>query len=675
MQRHGLHQVPHHDEVPARLHAECEDMAVVHALCAQGAREGAARRGALLPRVHLDAVVHPRHDAAAQLRQRVDRALGEQLGEQGQPPLGDAEHEDAPRGRLGFVRHHESRAHEEGAHLRGRPGGAQGAGEDGERRLGGPERVRVRELEGGIVQEPHVVHLGALVRREGRAARARGAHLLHGADGEGAAALVVGDAPRVLVELHRLDVQLLDVVDGPDGQHLVPADREALGEGLGVEGAHVRGVAEVDVGVEQLVGARGDHRRAVRRAEDVAGAAHPEGGERHGLRPQGDLLAVGEPRLRPRRPGLKGEAHHVAVAHAAEQIGAQVQRGEEQGPRHHLPHQGLGARRPQAGQLQEVYFHARPHAHRHVARRAGERPCGGARAAVGGRGEGEARRLVHQGRGGGGHQAPPVQPQQNQLRRRGESDDHVQAVRRGHRDEAAVGRTPVAELAPRGALHEAHAVGAHLEERAPAHVDAEQRLGAHLEARQLRLLQLLAAHGEHARLLHEGDDEQRVVRRVARLAQRPEALDARQVHRRVLVDADAVAHHPQRAVLEGARAAHHLALTLALEVNDAKVDDGAQVGHHVQHLEEARRGPRARAPGARRGTRAPGLLQADELRVAIGGADEYAAVAQVAERGRAAREAQGLELQARHRRRARRRVLAPRRVEHQHRQPPRVVAE
>eukprot|EP00959_Pyramimonas_sp_CCMP1952_P134868 2822319-Pyramimonas_sp.AAC.2 len=55
----------------------------------------------------------------------------------------------------------------------------------------------------------------------------------------------------------------------------------------------------------------------------------------------------------------------------------------------------------------------------------------------------------------------------------------------------------------------------------------------------------------------------------------------------LLVDADAVAHDAQGAVLRDPAAGDHLALALPLEVHHAQVRDGAEVGVRVEHLHVA----------------------------------------------------------------------------------------
>ena len=58
-------------------------------------------------------------------------------------------------------------------------------------------------------------------------------------------------------------MQLLDFVDGADGDRAVGGERQAVGVGLGVERTHVLHFSEVDVGKDELLGGRVDDRRPV----------------------------------------------------------------------------------------------------------------------------------------------------------------------------------------------------------------------------------------------------------------------------------------------------------------------------------------------------------------------------------------------------------------------------
>lgn len=97
------------------------------------------------------------------------------------------------------------------------------------------------------------------------------------------------------------------------------------------------------------------------------------------------------------------------------------------------------------------------------------------------------------------------------------------------------------------------------------------------------------------------------------------AAHPRQVHGRLLVDPDAVAHDAQAPVLVDAAAGDHLPLALAVEIHNAEVHNRAQPCEGLDNLKVG-----APAVGLR--------VQADELRIAALTPDEDDATVEVGDR-------------------------------------------
>jgi len=68
-----------------------------------------------------------------------------------------------------------------------------------------------------------------------------------------------------------------------------------------------------------------------------------------------------------------------------------------------------------------------------------------------------------------------------------------------------------------------------------------------------------------------------VVLALRRVAQGPQALDPGQLNCSLLINANAIPHNSETAILEGAGTCDHLPLALALQIDDAEVLDWPQV--------------------------------------------------------------------------------------------------
>ncbi len=97
---------------------------------------------------------------------------------------------------------------------------------------------RAHLVKGAVVKEAHkAIDIAHPIRL----------HLLMGDDAKGARGCVVRDAVRGVLQRHCADLQLLDLVDGANGEDVLGDEREAVWKGRGVQGAHLRDLGEVDV--------------------------------------------------------------------------------------------------------------------------------------------------------------------------------------------------------------------------------------------------------------------------------------------------------------------------------------------------------------------------------------------------------------------------------------------
>ncbi len=95
-----------------------------------------------------------------------------------------------------------------------------------------------------------------------------------------------------LVERNGSDVELLDLIDGANGQSAVVGQSQTVGVSLGVERAHVVDLLQVDVREDQFVVAGVDDGGPVGAGEHVGGGERAEGAQNRGLSAQSHLLTL-----------------------------------------------------------------------------------------------------------------------------------------------------------------------------------------------------------------------------------------------------------------------------------------------------------------------------------------------------------------------------------------------
>ena len=367
---------------------------------------------------------------------------------------------------------------------------------------------------------------------EGQGVAGGGAHPrgLHAAHQERVRRLLVRNAPRLLAEGHRAHVELLNVVDGANRQHVLRRHRQAVREAGAVEAAHVVHLPQVYVAEHQLLVEAVHHRRSVACSKGVQLALAAEGAQRDGLRADGQLLHVPQRR---RRERVHHKRAQLPVPKAGQQVGGAIKGGQQHRPGDGIRRQLLHGETRQSGQAEQ---------HQGVVPQPGHSDsgwlCGHQAVAV------HAADLVlqmlvrHLVQGALAHlqvhQVPAADAQQQLV-----------AVRHGDGDGRPRRRVPGRRLLPGGRVGKHHRAGGDLQQLVARRVGAQQRLGGALKAGHIDLVQLvLGVDGQHPGLADEGDHQQRVVHVRLLGAQRPHALDAGQLHRSLLVDAHAAADDP-----------------------------------------------------------------------------------------------------------------------------------
>mmetsp|Transcript_8509 Transcript_8509/g.21151 ORF Transcript_8509/g.21151 Transcript_8509/m.21151 type:complete len:518 (+) Transcript_8509:971-2524(+) len=370
--------------------------------------------------------------------------------------------------------------------------------------------------------------------------------------------------------------------------------------------------------------------------------------QRRGLRPDADLAPVGQQLGGIHCLGnLVGE--NVPVAERHQQVVRPLERHQQRRARNRVAAQRLDPQRLQRRQSNDPHTNLPPHPHRaDIRHRRRVRPQ---------RAHTQARNLEIQLRMALLHQLllRRLDLQVNQIPP-GRRQHHLPHVSRPHRDPVPCRGRPLVHRQHRRAINEPRGLRGDLHEQVPDDVPREQRGHIRVEPRQRSLDHLLRADElQHPGLRGKRLDQVRVEAIRAEPLHGKDLLDALQLDGRHLRDADAVPNHAQAAVLERAGARDELPLSLALEVDDAEVDDGAQIRVRVDDLEVV--------PRLRVALRA----QLDELAVAEGGAHEDVAVVEIAHVRRDGRDAEVLHLESGD--------DLPVVLQHQHEQAPHVVAQ
>ena len=358
-QRHRLHQIPDDDQIAPDARVQRDDVPVVRALqreLARGrggrtVRVGTHRAGAetffpfsspggfgfvrlggvdFAPLEHLYFAVDAGDELPSQRVEVVHGARGSLLRDERQLPLARLEHQNPPFARLHLLRE-----------LEGGPDDVvlarivrEGARDDGRVALVPLQRVAIRRLERRRVDQADPARLLARLRVGGlRQNRERpGARL-------------VRDPSRLLVKRHGPNVELLDVVDGADGEPRLGGQREGVREAPRVEGTREQNLARVDARKRQLAVRAGNHRRAVRAREDVRRALVRERAERDRPSPERNPLVLAEDAVLP-----EVKTQELTVAEPDERVRRAPELREQRRPRNRRRRRRAGKKleRPRA---------------------------------------------------------------------------------------------------------------------------------------------------------------------------------------------------------------------------------------------------------------------------------------------------------------------------------------